>query len=99
MSAFQRVDADRELFLDQIVEVRDDISTDVMRRSYAKQFMNRKASSCIISIVLHDRSLDFEVEERFWGPIFHALQIIVNYYREIPATIESTDVVMGQRKL
>ena len=69
--------------------MRDDIGTDVMRRSLAKHFVTGSEQTCVISVVLTKRTLDFEIEERFWRPIFHALQILVNYYRVILPSMQS----------
>jgi hypothetical protein len=74
---------DRTILLSEVIEVRDDIGTDVMRRSVAKQFVAGSEQTCVISIILANRTLDFEIEEQYWRPIFHALQILVNYYRVI----------------
>lgn len=74
---------DRTIQLSEVIEVRDDIGTDVMRRSVAKQFVAGSEQTCVISIILANRTLDFEIEEQYWRPIFHALQILVNYYRVI----------------
>lgn len=68
--------------------MRDDIGTDVMRRSLAKQFVAGSEQTCVISIILVDRTLDFEIEEQYWRPIYHALQILVNYYRVIVPSVE-----------
>jgi hypothetical protein len=54
-----------------------------MRRSLAKHFVAGSQQTCVISIVLANRTLDFEIDEEYWGPIFHALQILVNYYQSI----------------
>ena len=70
-------------------QVRDDIGTDVMRRSLSKHFVTGSEDTCVVSIVLMKRTLDFEIEERFWRPIFHALQILVNYYRVILPSMQS----------
>lgn len=87
-SKFFTDDSHREILFSQILEVRDDISTDVMRRSLTQQFVVNQLS-CLISIILFDRSLDFEVDEQKWGPFYHALQVIVNYYQVIlPSTQE-----------
>jgi len=79
-SAFRREDADREILISEILEVRDDRSSTVMKRSLAKHFVAGNEPTCVISIILDERSLDFEVEQENWGPIFHALQVLVSYY-------------------
>jgi hypothetical protein len=56
------------------------MGTDVMRRSLAKHFVAGNSPTSVVSIVLKDRTLDFEIDERRWGPIYHALQVLVNYY-------------------
>jgi hypothetical protein len=67
--------------------VRDDVSTDVMKRSQHKRLMSGDSSAPpnqrrkIISIVCKDRSLDFEVDEGLWGRLFHPLSVLVNHYR------------------
>ena len=60
-----------------------------MRRSLAKQFVAGSELTCVISIVMSERTLDFEIEEKFWRPIFHALQILVNYYRVILPSVQT----------
>ena len=80
-----KADSDRVLLFRDILEVRDDLGTDVMRRSLAKHFVAGNSPTSVVSIVLSDRTLDFEIEERRWGPIFHALCVLVhvyNYQRE-----------------
>merc|ERR1719223_851033 len=74
-------DSDRILHLKDIVAVHHDYATDVMQRSLQKQFVSNEQSTCVISIVLSSRhTLDFEIEELHWGPIYHSLQILVNFY-------------------
>jgi hypothetical protein len=79
--------------------VRDDIGTDVMRRSLIKQFVAGSEQTCIISIVLANRTLDFEIEENSWRPIFHALQILVNFYRVILPSVRTQRLAEEQRIL
>lgn len=56
-----RTNADRVILIREIVEVRQDCSTEVLRRSLAKQYISD--NTCVISIVLADRTLDFEIQE------------------------------------
>ena len=79
--------------------MRDDIGTDVMRRSLVKQFVAGSEQTCIISIVLANRTLDFEIEEHSWRPIFHALQILVNFYRVILPSVQTQRLAEEQRIL
>jgi hypothetical protein len=69
-------------------QVRDDIGTDVMRRSLAKRFVAGSLQTCVVSIVSASRTLDFEIDEQYWGPIYHALQILVSFYRVILPSME-----------
>jgi hypothetical protein len=45
--------------------VRDDLTTDVMKRSIARKYVGEenKNFSKVISIILKDRTLDFEIDE------------------------------------
>lgn len=81
-------DSDRLLLFREIVEVReywptmrDDLKTEVMRRSEAKGFVGSLERHKVISIVARGRSLDFELPEDLWGKLFHALQILANFYQ------------------
>jgi hypothetical protein len=54
----------REVAISEILEVRDDMSTDIMRRAIAKKFVDEyRNPSLVISLILRDRSLNFEIEE------------------------------------
>jgi hypothetical protein len=45
-------------------QVRDDMTTDVMKRSISKRYVEEfRNPSLVISILLKDRTLDFEIEE------------------------------------
>jgi hypothetical protein len=53
-----------ELLISEILEVRDDMSTDIMRRAIAKKFVDEyRKPSLVISLILRDRSINFEIEE------------------------------------
>lgn len=77
-------ESDREIYFRDIVEVRDDIQTDVMLRAYkTRAFKPIEFEMKIISIVCRDRTLDFEIKSDDWVNIFHALQVVVKYFKTI----------------
>ena len=86
---FTKGDADRELYINDIREVTDDLSTDVMQRSLAKHYIEEAYNARgviapgVISIVLADRTVDFEVGMDNWELIYHALKILVNFYQNV----------------
>lgn len=86
---FTKGDADRELYINEIREVTDDLSTDVMQRSLAKHYIVESYNARgviapgVISIVLADRTVDFEVGMDNWELIYHALKILVNFYQNV----------------
>lgn len=53
------------LTLPDILQVREDCSTEVMQRSVAKGHLTAGRTSTI-SIIWEDRTLDFEIEEVTW---------------------------------
>ena len=91
MISFEKDNAEREVYITNILEVRDDIHTDVMHRSFSKKLLAGDSSTGVISLILkNNKSLDLEVEEAYWGRIFHALKVLVNYYQIIlPSLNES----------
>jgi hypothetical protein len=61
---FGKSDADREVCFRDILEVRDDFSSEVMKRSTSKKFIDVNDTSChVLSLILKDRTLNFEVKE------------------------------------
>ena len=82
-------ESDREIYFRDVVEVRDDIQTDVMLRAYkSRAFKPIESDMKIISIICQDRTLDFEIKSDDWVNIFHALQVVVKYCK----TISSSDI-------
>jgi hypothetical protein len=63
-------DSERELFFRDILKVCDDMSTDVMRRASTKSYLttDHKAN---ISIIVADRTLDFEIDKVSRSHGFH----------------------------
>jgi hypothetical protein len=74
------------------------MSTDIMKKSIAKKYVDEyRRPSLVLSIILRDRSLNFEIEEVkcpllllalpslshqvHWGPVFFTLQILVDFYQ------------------
>lgn len=86
---FTKGDADRELYINEIREVTDDLSTDFMQRSLTKHYITEVSNARgviapgVISIVLADRTVDFEVGMDNWELIYHALKILVNFYQNV----------------
>jgi len=65
--------------------VRDDVYTDVMRRSRSKGFVldrPRGQAPTTISLVCRDRTLDFEVDAQTWTRLFHAFKILKNHFHD-----------------
>jgi hypothetical protein len=82
-------DAARELFMSEMKEVCDDLSTVAMQRSLSKGYVTKKpnvrgvfAPGCI-SIILANRTMDFEAEMNDWETLYHAFKILVNLYQNI----------------
>ena len=86
---FSKADREREVDIQKIIDISDDLSTQVMQRSLNKNFVTPKANSRgvfapgFICIILRDRSFDFDVGEDRWDVIYHALKILVNFYQNI----------------
>lgn len=80
-SSFLKDDNDRRLYFKDIIEVRADQSTEVMMRSASKQYTYSNDDTAFISIILADRTFDIEVQVDQWDALFHAFQILTNYYR------------------
>jgi hypothetical protein len=77
-------DEDRQILLSDIERVSDDMSTEVMRRSLARNFVAGSENAQVLSILLAEgRSLDLEVPVDHWSTVFHGLQVLVNFYRHI----------------
>ncbi len=91
MISFEKDNTEREVYITNILEVRDDIHTDVMHRSFSKKLLAGDSSTGVISLILkNNKSLDLEVEDAYWGRIYHALKVLVNYYQIIlPSLNES----------
>lgn len=62
-ATFTKTDADRVILFREILEVRDDCSTEVMKRSMGKNYLSNNGTHNVISIVMDDRTLDFEIDE------------------------------------
>lgn len=61
---FNKQDADRVLYFRNIIQISRNIETNVMKRAYNKNYLNTlQENSQIISIVVNNRSLDFEVQD------------------------------------
>jgi len=80
-SSFLKEDNDRRLLFSEILEVRADYSTEVMNRSQNKNYVYNNSDTAFISIILSERTLDIEVQVDQWDSLFHAFQILTNYYR------------------
>ena len=80
-SSFLKDDNDRKLNFKDILEVRADNSTNVMMRSVSKDYVNINDDTAFISIIHDDKSFDIEVQVDQWDSLFHAFQILTNYYR------------------
>lgn len=80
-SSFLKDDNDRRLCFKDILEVRADYSTEVMTRSASKNYTNVNDDTAFISIILSDKTFDIEVQVDQWDSLFHAFQILTNYYR------------------
>lgn len=46
-----------------LLQVRSDLTTDVMRRSVSKKYVFEGQHSLVISLILKDRTLDFQIDE------------------------------------
>eukprot|EP00600_Ochromonadales_sp_CCMP1393_P010584 CAMPEP_0175009856 /NCGR_PEP_ID=MMETSP0005-20121125/7782_1 /TAXON_ID=420556 /ORGANISM="Ochromonas sp., Strain CCMP1393" /LENGTH=1037 /DNA_ID=CAMNT_0016265621 /DNA_START=118 /DNA_END=3231 /DNA_ORIENTATION=- len=73
--------ADRVLYIRDILQVRDDCASDVLQRSLSKRYIQQDGPNAIISIKLADRTVDFEIDDDSWTAIYHPLQILVNFYQ------------------
>ena len=81
--AFRRTDAEREVFFEDIEETYDTIVTDVMKTSRDKGYINNKDWGFLISIKTSDRTVDFEIDEIYFGILNHGFKILVDFYRSI----------------
>jgi len=93
---FKKVDSDRMISLREVVDIRDDIETDIMKRSLRKGYVVRAArrgyggggggftsagGSKVVSVLGVSRSLDVEIASADYARLFHALQVLINYHR------------------
>ncbi len=62
-SSLTKGDADRVLFLKDIVEVRSDCSSEVLQRAVSKNHVGVEEGYNILSVITHNRSLDLEVKQ------------------------------------
>ena len=80
-------DSDRKIAITDIIEVTDDLSAELLQRSASRQPYtlgpHQDVATCVISLVLKNssRTYDFEIDEKSWNMLFHALRILVNYYQ------------------
>ena len=81
--AFRRTDAEREVFFEDIEETYDTIVTDVMKTSRDKGYINNKDWGFLISIKTSERTVDFEIDEIYFGILNHGLKILVDFYKSI----------------
>lgn len=81
--AFRRTDAEREVFFEDIEDTYDTIVTDVMKASRDKGYINNKDWGFLISIKTADRTVDFEIDEIYFGILNHGLKILVDFYKSI----------------
>ena len=81
--AFRRTDAEREVFFEDIEDTYDTIVTDVMKKSRDKGYINNKDWGFLISIKTVDRTVDFEMDEIYFGILNHGLKILVDFYKSI----------------
>lgn len=77
-----KVDADRELLFREIESVRDEIFTEVMHRAYSKNhFLDISQNMRLISIILPESTLDFEIAAKDFENMYHALLCMVQYFK------------------
>eukprot|EP01034_Spumella_vulgaris_P022726 gene22726-28882_t len=94
-SSILKSNSERVIHFNEIIQVYDDCSSEVFKRSLVKQYVT--GNTCTISVVLADeRSLDFEIKEETWGPLYRALQILVTYYQGILPSRRSNSISMSQ---
>ncbi|KAJ1420472.1 hypothetical protein B484DRAFT_130171, partial [Ochromonadaceae sp. CCMP2298] len=87
---------ERVLFIRDILQVTDLCDSEVLQRSVNRGYLEPSYSS-VVSVVLADRTLDFEVDEVSWGAIFHPLQILVNFYQVMVAAPRASLNLGAQR--
>jgi hypothetical protein len=80
--SINRLDSERVIEFKDIIEIRTDASTDVLRRSESKGYLYGGFPS--ISILTSKRSLDFEVsDERLYSELLQGFTLIRNYYQKL----------------
>lgn len=78
--SMSKLDSDRVIEFKDIVEIRTDATSDVLRRSESKGYLY--GSYPTISLLTGKRSLDFEVtDERLYGELLQGFTLIRNYYQ------------------
>jgi len=96
MFGFKKADTDRMISLREVVDIRDDIETDIMKRSLRKGYVVKAVrrgyggggggftsadGSKVVSVLGVSRSLDVEIASADYSRLFHALQVLINYHR------------------
>lgn len=82
-------DSDRECRVADIRDIVDDLSTDVLQRSLVRGYVQPKSNQRgvyapgFVSLVLLDRTLDFQVGLEEWDTFYHAVKILVNLHQKI----------------
>lgn len=80
-TGFFHSDSRREVHIRDIIAVRSDFTSEVMKRSLTKHYIDDDKSPSFISLILKDRTLDFEIENTHWDTVYHALLILVNFFQ------------------
>ena len=63
-----------------------------MQRALEKGYVDCVRFTRIISLECDDKSLDFQIEQCHWEPIFAGLQILNNFYKE---KLASSDLIVS----
>jgi hypothetical protein len=84
----RKADSDRELYINEILVVKDKVFTEVMQRSLEKNFLGPKGGKTpsLLSIILKGRTVDFVVNPDDWSLLFHGLQILIHYHKKLTTT-------------
>ena len=91
---FSKSDRDRRLSLRDVLDLTDDIKTDIMKRSVKKGYIAKAntyssqsrgftsaSGSKVVSVITEAHSLDVEMAADDYSRLFHALQVLVDYHR------------------
>jgi len=82
-------DSDRECRLADVRDIVDDLSTVVLQRSIYRGYVEQKSNPRgvyapgFISLIVLDRTLDFQVGLEEWETFYHAVKILVNLHQNI----------------